>query len=125
MIGMKKLQALVVLLGICGFAGSGLAAGTVTDFVTAIRVDSTGKGLVQFASAVVGVATCCTGTTCNTNTSFLAFDTNTAGGKAILTLVTSAKLSNKKVQATGTGGCSVYSSGASLAEDFSVGTLLP
>jgi hypothetical protein len=125
MIGMKRLQALVVLLGMCGFAGSSLAAGAVTDLVTAIRVDSTGKGLVQFATAVVGAATCCTGTICNTNTTSLAFDTNTAGGKAILTLVTSAKLSNKKVQAAGSGTCNVYPSGPSLAEDFSVGTLLP
>jgi len=109
----------VTLLLICGIATSA-AAGTATDAVVAIRVDSTGKGLVQFASPVVSLAACCTGTACSTTS--LAFDTNTAGGKAILTLVTSAKLSNKKVQATGSGACSIY---PGAAEDFSAGVLMP
>jgi hypothetical protein len=124
MSGNKRLQVLAVFVALCGFAGAS-RAGTVTDLVTAIRVDASGKGLVQFASAVVGVAACCTGagTACSTNT--LAFDTNTAGGKAILTVVTSAKLSAKKVQATGAGTCSVYASGTTIAEDISVGTIQP
>jgi uncharacterized protein YggE len=110
----KVVDAFFAIVAAVGLT-TAAAAGTVNNgAVVAIRVDASGKGLVQFDTGVTGVAGCATA-----NASSLAFDTNTAGGKAVLTLVTTAKLSGKKVQATGSSTCTVYPN----AEDFNSGTL--
>src|SRR5438876_8918493 len=110
------LGALALFILTVGLAPSANAAGTVTGLVVNIRVDADGRGMVQFDTTVSSQASCGTALA-----NSFGFDTKTAGGKAVLTLLTSAKLSGKKVQATGSGLCTVYSN----AEDYSSGVLQP
>lgn len=73
------------------------------DFV---RVDKSGFGYVNFKTKLVGTPASCTQPGYE---AALAFNTNEAGGKAILSLVLSAQASGKKVLARGSGACAVYS----------------
>jgi len=91
----------------------------VTDFVNTIRVDASGQAMVTFLTPVAPAAPCCVAPQCFPGG--FAFDTNTAGGKAALALVTAAKLGGKKVNAIGTGTCNVY---GGWSEDLVYGTLV-
>jgi hypothetical protein len=72
------------------------------DFV---RVDRSGFGYVKFKTNLIGTPASCTQVGYE---AVLAFDTNEAGGKAVLSVVLSAQASGKKVLARGTGSCGVY-----------------
>lgn len=72
------------------------------DFV---RVDRSGKGYVNFKNDLVGTPATCTQATYR---AALAFDTNSDGGKSILSIALTAKASGKAIYAKGTGSCSVY-----------------
>jgi hypothetical protein len=61
-------------------AQAALASGTVTAHVINVRVDQTGKGIVYFDQNLVGSPACIMPTYENA----LAFDTSTAGGRAIM-----------------------------------------
>jgi hypothetical protein len=49
----------------------------------------------------------------------LAFNTNEAGGRAILSIVLAAQASGKKINARGTGTCSLYG----VMEDWNWGLI--
>jgi len=93
---------------------------TFTGTVKAVRVDADGRAMVQFTAPIAGLAACCTVGSCASDS--LAFDTKTAGGKALLTLVTSAKLSLKTLQVTTASACTIF---PGLAEDVQSGVLQP
>jgi len=93
---------------------------TFTGSVKAVRVDADGRAMVQFTAPITGLAACCTAGSCVTDS--LAFDTKTAGGKALLTLVTTAKLSLKTLQVTTANVCTIF---PGLAEDVQTGVLQP
>ncbi len=83
----------------------GAAENLEVDFV---RVDKSGKGYVQFVSPLTPDS----GSLPSCGTSYpkaLAFDTNVAGGDAILSVALSAKMSSKKITARGTNTCGTYS----------------
>ena len=104
---------LVVLLLPTQSVAVGFAKHFKVDYV---RVDKTGKGYIQFKSALIsynGAPASCTTTYVNA----LAFDTNTAGGQAILSAALSAQARDTTMYATGTGKCGVYG----VMEDYNWG----
>ena len=83
-----------------------------------IRIDKTGRGFVQFTQALTELPGTNTTNDCgNLYPKALAFDTNTAGGKAIYSMVLSAESQNKRIWAKGTGNCSIYT----VVQDFYYG----
>ncbi|APD95710.1 hypothetical protein BM523_17865 [Alteromonas mediterranea] len=95
------------------------AIGTAYSYtVETVRVDKSGRGYVKFKEPLSGEpATCINGNHDN----HLAFDTNTAGGKSILSIVLSAHATGSKIHASGTGTCDVYG----VVESWSTGWILP
>ncbi len=91
---------------------AGLANGYVVDYV---RVDHTGLAYVNFTSALINTPASCTESPGFTKA--LAFDTNTAGGKSILSVVLTAKVTGKTIYAVGTGLCENYG----IMENWSYG----
>ena len=82
-----------------------LGAGYIPSaIVTGVRVDRNGKALVMFDRPVEGRAGCVIDYYANA----LAFNTNEAGGKAVLALVLAAKATGDPVRAYGTGDCATY-----------------
>lgn len=92
------------------------AAGTVYSTVVAVRVDATGRGMVVFNDNIGGTPPACRH---SSYFNALAFDANTAGGKAILALALSAKATGSPVQANGNGTCIAY--GGAFVEDWDYG----
>ena len=72
------------------------------DFV---RADKSGKGYVRFKTDLSSSPALCIQPGYESS---LAFNTNEAGGKAILSLVLSAQASGRKIRANGTGACGIY-----------------
>ncbi len=101
---MKK----IVFIAACLFSSLVLARGEATSFdVNHVRIDKSGTGYVEFVSPLVAQG----GTlpTCGSlYPKALAFDTNTAGGKAIFALALAAKASGDKIFARGTNDCTIY-----------------
>jgi hypothetical protein len=120
---MKRLTSrpylVFALAMVCALATAARAA-SFTGAVKAVRVDSDGRAMVQFTAPITGLSSCCTAGTCLADS--LGFDTKTAGGKALLTLVTTAKLSGKGLQVTTASACTVY---PGFAEDVQSGVLQP
>ena len=89
-------------------------AGTKVHYV---RADASGRGVVMFTADINNQAVC-------SDVGYerrMAFDANTAGGRALLALFTSAKLGNKDVLAYGSGGCSIY---ADVMEDLNYALMI-
>ena len=92
------------------------AAGMANSYeVEYVRVDTTGLAYVNFKSALINTPASCTEKPGFTHA--LAFDTNTAGGKSILSVVLTAQASGKLIYALGTGLCDNYG----VIEDWSYG----
>lgn len=88
------------------FSCSAISAGKADRYnVVSVRTDQNGKGLVIFANDLVGSPASCIS---NGFLRHLAFDANTPGGRAILSLAMFAQGAGKKIFAMGTGDCSVY-----------------
>lgn len=104
----KKSSGLVVaLIGALAMFGTNAvyAAGIANNlYVEAVRVDKSGKGFVQFASPLEDARPTCAEPQPKT----LAFDANTPGGQAILSIALAAQAGGKQIYAKGTGDCSVY-----------------
>lgn len=101
---MKYICSLII--GIVGFTISSSHAEGIANNLTVfqVRVDGTGLGYVQFTTALTGTPASCA----SSHPYQLSFDANTAGGKAILSMVLSAKMSGKHIYATGTNSCEGY-----------------
>ncbi|MCH2041491.1 MAG: hypothetical protein MK185_12735 [Saccharospirillaceae bacterium] len=96
-----------------------LARGLADSYdVDNVRVDKSGLGFVTFKSDLVAnkeeLPDCGKGYPRS-----LAFDTNTEGGKAILSMALSAKMSGSSLYAVGTNECSGYQ----VIENMSYGFL--
>ncbi|HKS72848.1 MAG TPA: hypothetical protein VJQ82_06585 [Terriglobales bacterium] len=90
---------------------AGAASGvTIVD----VRIDSTGKGVVFFSANLTGNPSCVQSGYGNG----LAFDANTAGGKAILAFALSAQATGLHMSVFGLGTCSVY---GNYVEDWNYG----
>jgi hypothetical protein len=98
----KIISMLVLVFVSTGAMATGLANKYSIDYV---RVDNNGKGFVRFTSALQDTPATCTNPT---YANMLSFDSNTAGGQAILSLVLSAKASGAFISARGTGTCTIY-----------------
>jgi hypothetical protein len=96
-------------------AQAAFAAGTVTGHVINVRIDQTGKGIVYFDQNVTGSPTCIMPTYENG----LAFDTSTAGGKAIMARALAAKATGDLIKVSGSGTCTIYENG--WVEDWMYG----
>lgn len=73
-------------------------------YVKYVRVDKSGKGYVVFDKALAHTPNAC-GTS---HSNHLAFDTNTPGGQAIMSLALTAFSTGKRIQAYGTNNCTIY-----------------
>lgn len=83
--------------------------------VIQVRIDQSGMGLMFFDKPLIGSPSCIVPAYNNA----LAFNTNTAGGKAIFALALSAKAAGTPLSvAVGTNTCGVY---GSAVEDWYYG----
>jgi len=111
---MNKPMAAIALCALVGAPLDSHAAGRATNFyVQQVRVDSSGKGYVRFDQALGNASPTsllpeCAKNPLNPHPSDLAFDVNTPGGKAVMSLAMLAKASNLRVTAVGTGACATY-----------------
>ncbi|USH03699.1 hypothetical protein K6Q96_06820 [Grimontia kaedaensis] len=94
------------------------AIGTVHGKVVAVRVDGTGQGMVEFDKPIAGTPPSCVHHAFKNK---LAFDANTAGGQAVLSLALSAKAMGVEVEAYGLGKCGVY--GGTYVETWNYGVM--
>ncbi len=103
---MKKL--IVVLVG-CLISSAVFARGQATNLIVeSVRIDKSGFGYVEFSSDLVAQSST-TLPECGTMyPKALAFDTNTEGGKAILSVVLMADATKEKIFARGANECTVY-----------------
>lgn len=107
-----RASATLLLVAASGYTyGSGLADNYV---VHGVRVGQDGKAYVLFETDLSDAPAQCTA---SANKKMLAFDTNTASGRAIMALALSVKASNLTMYARGTGTCSIFST----IEDWSWG----
>ncbi|WP_141333172.1 hypothetical protein [Myxococcus sp. AB025B] len=95
--------AMLAAVAMLGFSLPSRAASTTGQTISHIRIDSSGKGIIFLTLAVSGKPAC--GAILGSG---WAFDTNTAGGRAILSSITSAKLAGRTVDIVGTGACGIY-----------------
>lgn len=105
---MKKLAVAVCLLmmpfTLAWSAGYGIVYGAK---VVNIRVDQTGLGMVFFDQPIVNTPPTCV---IPMYSKALAFNAATAGGKAILALALTARLTGTPINyVVGSGTCSIYS----------------
>lgn len=117
----SKLMTKVGLLSSLAMASFTAWAGPASvsqSTVDLVRVDKSGKGYVVFDSPLAGdVAACRT----SQYTRHLAFDANTAGGKAVLASALAAKASGATMTATSAGTCANYGSASHGVEDWNYG----
>ena len=111
---MKKL--LLILFLSIGAVNS-YAAGFIENAkVLDVRVDENGYGIITFDKVRTREPAACG----NTYNSSLSFDTNTEGGKAILSIALSALVSGNEISAWGAGVCRQYTS---LVETWTYGNI--
>jgi|GEM_PF-1002670 len=115
-----KIDAFLKFVAICTFtflSNLTWAEGRADHFtVKYVRADRSGKGYVVFDKPLANSpATCGT-----SHKSHLAFNTNTPGGQAILSLALTAHSTGKRIQAYGTGNCPTYGS----VEDWNWGFIV-
>lgn len=82
------------------------AFGIANSKVASVRVDKNGSGIVEFEDPILHEPASCVSSYQN----HLSFDTNTAGGKSIYSMVLAALAADKKIVAYGTGTCTSYPS---------------
>ena len=106
-----------ITLWLMSLPSTTFAAGAVTSAkVTKVRVDDNGKVMVFFDKTISGTPPSCV----HANyTKAYAFDSSTAAGKSVLSLVLMAKTTKDLIDAFGMGVCGVY--GGSLVETWSYG----
>ena len=113
---MKHLISML-LFGLCissqVFAGSlGYAK------VTQIRTDQGGLGMVVFDQSITGSPGCINAAA---YANAFSFNSNTAGGKAIMAMALTAKATGATIYVSGTGACGNY--GGAHVEDWSYGVM--
>lgn len=96
---------------------SGATFGTVTGKVVKIRIDASGKGMIFFDKPIGGGTPSCA---ISHYASALAIDASTDAGKAVLSLMTTAKVTESEVIAHGFGRCETYS----VVEEWNHGFIL-
>lgn len=111
---MKSLLTLIISFSI---SLNAVAVGVVEDAtVIQVRVDKSGLGYVVFNKTLSETPASCIQSGFG---SALAFNTNDAGGRAILSVVLAAQASGKKIKAVGTGTCTSYG----VMEDWNWGAI--
>jgi hypothetical protein len=89
---------LVAAAGIVVCDGTALATSVTGARIVNIRADANGLAIIAIDQTVAGPP-------CSANGSIFAFNTNTAGGRSILTIAMAAKLSGRLVEFAGNNGC--------------------
>ena len=111
---MKCLPALCLAFA-SAISASAMANGSLLAKVTMVRIDKDGRGMVQFDQAATGTPPSCVAVD---YAKTFAFDSTTAGGKAIMATALAAKATGNSVFVYGTGACSIY---GNYVEDWSYG----
>lgn len=106
---MKKL----IIGGLMMFCSSVYATSIHNAKIIQIRVDKTGIGMIVFDQPLQGTNPACINPTYK---NALAFDTNSAGGKSILSVALTAKAQNANVFAYGLNSCAIF--GGAHVEDL-------
>lgn len=112
---MRTLTTIIVVASLLFTTVAFARSDTGRARVVQVRVDSNGKGYVQFDRDLNNRPGC----TDHKYRRMLAFDTSTPGGKSVLSLALAAKLSGTEVVAHGLGSCNVYSG---VMEDWGYGS---
>ena len=114
---MRIIWSILLALASIGLVTNTSYAESIADSLTVyqVRIDQSGRGYVWFSSALTGTPASCG----SSHPNQLSFDTNTNGGKAILSMALSAKMSGKRIYAQGTGTCEGYNT----VERWNVGYL--
>lgn len=99
-----KVALTFAVLTLCAWSAVASAGSVVAAKITAVRVDSGGFGMMYFDKALTTPAACVPAGA----SSRMSFDTNTPGGQGILSIVLSAKVSDRTVNVTGTNSCLHY-----------------
>jgi len=73
--------------------------------VIKVRIDKSGKGMIEFDRPLTSSPAACG----SGYPTWLAFDSNNEGGKAIMSIALTAQASGALIVARGTGACDVYS----------------
>ena len=116
---MKSLKRHLLLTSLLLLVASqAYAYGTLSGKVIQVRVDRQGQGMVVFDTPIVNAPPACT---ISAYANAFAFDTNTAGGRAILATALAAKATDTVIQVFGTGACTTY---GNYVEDWSYGVLM-
>ena len=96
----------LALLLVTSLLSGQASAGNIQDArVTWIRVDSSGIGMVFFDKTIASSPTCINATAYK---NALAFDSNTSGGKSILSSSIAAKAMGAVVVAYGKNTCAIF-----------------
>jgi hypothetical protein len=98
------LAALLIITGTSQAFAIGMVDGAKVIYV---RADKSGKGIIEFDKPLYSSPAACG--VSGGYTKHLAFDTNTAGGKSIMSIALAAQASGATILARGTGTCDIYS----------------
>lgn len=110
---MIRIAILALISSIANAKGVAYNA-TVVD----VRIDHTGHGFIKFKQPLVDAhGSTIPDCTQEQYSNMLAFDVNTAGGKAVMAIALSAKASGRLIHGVGAGKCDIYG----VMEDWSYG----
>lgn len=109
----KKLSILVLSC----IAVNAIAGGSVNSTVKKIRSDASGQTMIYFEADISVSGANCRG---DSYKNVFAVDTNTDGGKTVLSIALAAKMSSSPVEATGKMNCDVYGNGVAETIDHIV-----
>ena len=94
-----------------------VSAGSVSSAkITAVRVDSSGFGMMFFDKPLTTPAACVPAGA----VSRMSFDTKSPGGQAMLSIALSAQVSGKTVTVTGTKSCLQYTTSVESANYLTI-----
>lgn len=107
---------LVMLVFVCSLVQAKGVAYNAT--VEDVRIDHSGHGFIKFKETLKDAySSTIPECTQEQYSNMLAFDVNTAGGKAIMAIALSAKVSGKLIHGVGRGKCDIYG----VMEDWEYG----
>lgn len=110
---------ILLAIGLLGIAPSAQAAGAVSGKIQQIRIDADGRAMVFFDQPIGSSSPACVNGPAYGKA--LAFNSATAAGKSVLSVLLLAKSTGRTVHAYGLGTCTVYGNGT--AEDWNYGTV--
>jgi hypothetical protein len=114
---MKVLRNILIALSLSAISSLAFSAGGGSGKVVAVRVDATGFGIATFSNLITTPSACAIAYSNHFYKDSMAFNANTAGGRAILAALLFAQGKSSNIYVAGTGACTTY---GGAAEDINV-----